>query len=170
MAKNKFLPVFLEILETILDSHSFFRSYGSGSLYQDYFTSPAFYRGLKNLKHRGFIVSKNDGYFFTKKGNDWFINSQQKYFRIHHGKWDKKWRIILFDIPVEMEKQRQIFRRRIKRIGCQMIQKSVFVFPYPCEGEIGDWCEELGLSDRIDIITTDSVGSKEPEFKKYFNL
>ena len=51
-----------------------------------------------------------------------------------------------------------------------MIQKSVFVFPYPCEKEIGDWCEELELSDRVDVITADFVGSKELGIKKYFSL
>jgi DNA-binding transcriptional regulator PaaX len=69
-----------------------------------------------------------------------------------------------------MEKQRQIFRRKLKNIGCYMIQKSVFVFPYSCEEEISYCCTDLGLGGYVDVITTDAIGSKEPAVKKYFDL
>ncbi len=170
MAKKNFLRLFMEFLEAV-HSNAPFRSAGVyQSLYQSPLSKRVIYTGLKNLEVRGLLNLKGEHYSFTEKGKTWLSNSHFKYFQHRYGKWDKKWRIILFDIPVEMEKERQIFRKRLKRIGCHMIQKSVFVFPYPCEEEIGDWCEELGLSDRVDIITADSVGSKESEIKKYFSL
>ncbi len=150
------------------------RSFGSRMMYQSLYRSPLssrlIHRGLKNLETRGIIKTDGKRYLFTEKGDVWLKNSAYNYFRIRNRRWDKKWRIILFDIPLEMEKQRQIFRRRLKRIGCHMIQKSVFVFPYQCQEEIGFWCEDLGLNDYVDIVVADSVGSKEIEIKKYFNL
>lgn len=150
---------------------TFFRSSG---VYQSLYRSPLddrkIYNGLKNLEFRGILKFKKGYYSFTRKGKYWLNGAQYKYFKLRYKIWDKKWRLILFDIPVEMEKQRQAFRKKLKHIDCYMIQKSVFVFPYPCHEEIGEWCQDLNLTDYVDVLTTDSLGSKELEVKKYFEL
>jgi len=51
-------------------------------------------------------------------------------------KWDKKWRLVLFDIPEPKKKIRDSLRRRLKLLGFLEFQKSVFIYPYPCENEI----------------------------------
>lgn len=50
--------------------------------------------------------------------------------------WDKKWRIVLFDIPKDKKKIREAFRFHLKRLGFYQYQKSVFVLPYECGNEI----------------------------------
>ena len=50
--------------------------------------------------------------------------------------WDKKWRMVLFDIPKNMNKVREAFRSHLKRLGFYQYQKSVFVYPYECQNEI----------------------------------
>lgn len=50
--------------------------------------------------------------------------------------WDKKWRIILFDIPEKRRKIRDALRRHFRELGCHEFQKSVFVHPYECHDEI----------------------------------
>lgn len=50
--------------------------------------------------------------------------------------WDKKWRIVLFDIPEEFKKSRDGFAGNLKRIGFSQIQKSAFAFPYSCFEEL----------------------------------
>jgi len=50
--------------------------------------------------------------------------------------WDKKWRLVLFDIPEEFKKNRNSFAVGLKRMGFVQIQKSCFVFPFPCLDEI----------------------------------
>ena len=51
-----------------------------------------------------------------------------------------------------------------------MIQKSVFIFPYPCEEEISDVANKLKVGDYVDLIIADSAGFKEKEFLKVFDL
>lgn len=51
-------------------------------------------------------------------------------------KWDKKWRLVLFDIPETKKKIRDALRRKLKALGFLEFQKSVFVYPYPCRDEI----------------------------------
>lgn len=47
-------------------------------------------------------------------------------------KWDHKWRLIAFDVPVKQSKQRQYFTSHLNRLGFYMLQRSLWVYPYPC--------------------------------------
>ncbi|HVO86703.1 MAG TPA: hypothetical protein VMT23_03185 [Candidatus Binatia bacterium] len=47
-------------------------------------------------------------------------------------KWDKKWRLVTFDIPVRHSKQRAAFTHRLQSMGFMMLQKSIWVHPAPC--------------------------------------
>ncbi len=51
-------------------------------------------------------------------------------------KWDKKWRLVVFDIPKNLNKARDILRFQLKYLGFYKLQKSIFVFPYDCRDEI----------------------------------
>ena len=51
-----------------------------------------------------------------------------------------------------------------------MLQKSVFVMPYECREELGYICNELKVSNYVDVISADSVGFKEKEIRELFNL
>ncbi len=48
-------------------------------------------------------------------------------------RWDRKWRIIIFDIQEKKRKVRNSLRLTLKRIGFVRLQDSVWVYPYPCE-------------------------------------
>lgn len=50
--------------------------------------------------------------------------------------WDGRWRMVLFDIPSNKKKLRDIFRFHLKRLGFHQYQKSVFIHPYVCKEEI----------------------------------
>ena len=50
--------------------------------------------------------------------------------------WDKKWHIILFDIPTDKVKLGNSLRYHLKRLGFYQYQKSVFIYPYKCDDEI----------------------------------
>lgn len=130
-----------------------------------------FYAGLKNLEYRE-IIKRVDGgrYRFTKKGESWFRGSLLRYYRNMDVKWDKKWRVVIFDIPQELHNKRNRFRKKLKSLGFYKIQKSVFVFPYPCENELAKYCSWLDISEYINIIDADNLGYVDGEVKKVFNL
>ena len=134
-----------------------------------YYNSP-YYRGLYNLKNRGLIKTNSREINMTSKGRIWLKKSYQKYLRELHPKWDKKWRVIIFDIPQELHTNRNQFRRKLKSLGFFMLQKSVFVFPYPCEKELADICHNFGVSDYIDIMIADSIGFRKEEVENFFEL
>lgn len=84
--------------------------------------------------------------------------------------WDKKWRIIIFDIPEKQGKRaRNALREKLQKLGFYQLQKSVWAFPYPCEKEIQFLCELFNISRFVNIITADKIYN-DIIVKKYFKL
>lgn len=80
-----------------------------------------------------------DGSFemlLSEKGKLKAINYHFEKTRIEPPGWDKKWRIVVFDIPEKQRKGRDALREKLKNLGFRELQKSVFVFPYECYDEI----------------------------------
>ena len=174
MANGEFIIKFLEAVRdtaSAINSLMIRESWHRKDLRMGGFDPDKIYSGFKNLERRG-IISTLDGksYKFTEKGKRWHKVSSIKYFASKYKKWDRKWRIVIFDIPQELHKNRNYFRAKIKSLGFCMLQKSVFVIPYPCEEELGYICRNLKISDYVDVIKADSIGSKEEEMKKYFKI
>ena len=46
--------------------------------------------------------------------------------------WDKRWRLVGFDIPVKQTRKRQLFVEKLQGLGFYMHQKSLWVYPFPC--------------------------------------
>ena len=129
------------------------------------------YSGFKNLEHRKIIKKVNNGKFeFTQKGKIWFKSSLLRHYKELGIKWDGKWRVVIFDIPQELHNKRNRFRKRLKLLGFYMVQKSVFAFPYPCEGELAGYCIELDISDYVNIISAENLGFINEEVKKFFQI
>lgn len=52
--------------------------------------------------------------------------------------WDKKWRLVIFDVPEEKKLARNAFQNKLKDLGFLQLQKSVYIYPFDCEKEI-EW-------------------------------
>ena len=51
-------------------------------------------------------------------------------------RWDKLWRLVIFDIPEKEKRGRFALVEKLKGLGFYPLQKSVFVHPYECKDEI----------------------------------
>lgn len=75
--------------------------------------------------------------------------------------WDKKWRLVLFDIPEEFKKNRNSFAAGLKRMGFVQIQKSCFAFPFPCLDEIDVLADFHEVRSFVTFLVAESLeGSK----------
>ncbi len=83
--------------------------------------------------------------------------------------WDKKWRLIMFDIPEGKKQARRAINFALKKLGCAQYQKSVFITPFPCKKEIDFVGECFGARENISIITADEVERSE-SIKKAFKV
>jgi hypothetical protein len=72
------------------------------------------------------------GYRLTKKGEkklaEFLIAARAKQ---NHGRWDGRWRVLLYDIPESHRKHRDRIREVIRMFGCYQLQKNVWIYPYP---------------------------------------
>jgi len=83
--------------------------------------------------------------------------------------WDKKWRIVAFDIPEKKKRARNALRQKLQELNFYQLQKSVWVCPYPCEKEVQFLCEFFNISYFVDIITADNI-CDDSKLRKYFNF
>ncbi len=84
-------------------------------------------------------------------------------------KWDKKWRVVIFDIPIQLNKVRDLFRERLKQLGLVMIQKSVFISPYSCFDEVEFLRQLYHIPDTILYILAEKVEGDE-RLRERFDL
>ncbi len=115
------------------------------------------------LKKKGYInfENKNKQIYIslTKKGKKRAGKYQIDDLKIKiPKKWDKKWRLIIFDIPNKQGIKREAFRGKLKEFGFYQLQKSVWIYPYECQKEIKLLREFFGLTSKhLKIVTTDEL-------------
>ena len=85
-------------------------------------------------------------------------------------KWDKKWRLVIFDIPEKKNKERRAFSVKLKDLGFYPLQESVFIYPYDCRDEIDFVCSFLSIDHYVNYCVVDILDKKEGELRKFFNL
>jgi DNA-binding transcriptional regulator PaaX len=127
------------------------------------------------LKKRGLIEVKREGHdvriALTEEGKKRAGKYQIDDLEIEKPKkWDKKWRLVIFDIPASSRLVRDVFRRKLKEFGFYPLQKSIWVIPYPCKEEVELLREFLGANKR-QIQTLEVTKLEEERFlKKYFHF
>ena len=57
--------------------------------------------------------------------------------------------LIMYDIPTEKKKERDWFRRHLKKFNYIMIQQSVWVGPSPLPKEFIKYVEDIGLKKQL---------------------
>src|SRR3989344_571401 len=83
--------------------------------------------------------------------------------------WDRKWRIIIFDIPEKYKKIREAMRQHLKRLGFYKLQKSVFVLPYECCNEIEFLIEFYNIRSYVRQIVAEKIDN-ELHLKEIFKI
>lgn len=95
----------------------------------------AFNKLIYYLKKNNFIKVKNlqgmNAVLITKKGEDKALRAS---FKIEGSKLKKrkdgKWIMIIFDIPQNRKKDRELLRAVLRNLGYKLFQQSVWVNPY----------------------------------------
>lgn len=72
-------------------------------------------------------------------------------------KWDGKWRIVIFDIPEEKKKKREVFRHILKNLGLANVQKSIWVHPYHCHDQIFSIAGEMFIKPYVRYIVAEEI-------------
>jgi len=149
----------------ILGKHKRSRGYSKRKLKQTIYA----------LKRRGFVevVQEKDGKIkveLTNKGKKRVKEFSIDNIRITEPKkWDKKWRVVIFDVPNRFTKARNALREKLTDLGFHQVQKSVWVHPYECEDEILFIANLFGVERFIEILTVESF-LHEDKIRRRFEL
>jgi DNA-binding transcriptional regulator PaaX len=123
------------------------------------------------LVKRGLMKFENGYYKLTLKGEGILRRWEISDYKINQPKrWDKKWRIIIYDMP---EKKKGIVRRQIfsmfNEAGFYRLQNSVWVYPYDCEDIIGLLKTDFGVGREILYIIADEI-ENDKHLRSRFSL
>jgi hypothetical protein len=104
-----------------------------------------------NLKKEGYIEKLNGKFIINKNGKKFLEKSKKPQLKIFKSMQNSspKNLLLLYDIPEEMKKERDWFRRTLIKFSFVMIQKSVWVGPSPLPKEFIDYTKSIGLKDSI---------------------
>lgn len=85
-------------------------------------------------------------------------------------KWDKKWRVLIFDIEDKYKMKREALRGKLKELGLYQLQKSVWVCPYDFYREIFILRSFFGLEKKEMKIIVASEIEDDREAKIFFGV
>lgn len=83
--------------------------------------------------------------------------------------WDKKWRIVIYDIPNRKKYLQEVMRETLKNLGFLAIQESVYIIPYPCYKEIEFLREYYHVGQYIKYLLVDKL-EDDSAYMTYFGL
>lgn len=69
-------------------------------------------------------------------------------------KWDGLWRIVVFDIPEKLKRQRNTLQSKLRGLGFYQLQRSVLIHPFPCEFEVEFLNDFLDIDKYVELFTT----------------
>jgi len=82
-------------------------------------------------------------------------------------KWDRKWRIVLFDIPEKDRVFRDILREHLRELGFFKLQHSVFVSPHPFEKPISELISLYSAEPYVRVVTAAYIDNQN-KIKNHF--
>lgn len=123
-----------------------------------------FRRVLKRLEKQSVISWKEyDGEMalaLTEKGKRKLLRYNVENMPMHvNNRPDGLYRIITFDIPENKKRAREIFRSKLKELGCIPLQKSVFVSVRECKDTIDFLRYSLEIQSHVTYIVAQEISS-----------
>ena len=84
-------------------------------------------------------------------------------------KWDRRWRVVSFDIYEKRRNARDRFRHTLKSLGFLQLHKSMWVYPYDCEDLITLLKGDFKMGKNVLYIIADKIEA-DSKLKKHFDL
>lgn len=122
------------------------------------------------LCQNGLLKFNGKYYELTEKGEKKLRQLELSGYKLNHSqKWDKKWRVIIFDIPEKKKKARDQIRRLFISAGLLRLQDSVWVYPHDCEDIIGLLKTDFGIGKDLLYMIVDEI-ENDKHLREEFDL
>ena len=118
------------------------------------------------LKQKKYLLKKSNPkkcQFFLTKKTEKYLKTKYPHLYFNKQNWDKKLRLVIFDVQEINRFKRNQLRRLLKQLGFIMLQKSVWLSPYDQFETIKRWIEENKLQEKILLIETEKIAFKNKD-------
>jgi len=119
---------------------------------------------INYLKRKGYIeiatLKGKQGILLTSKGKVKSLRVKYKLGSEFKIRKDRKWIMVVFDIPEKMRKYRDEFRKYLLSFGFQKFQKSIWVCPYDTLEDLQEVARIYSLDKFIKIFIVEEVEIK----------
>ncbi len=113
---------------------------------------------LKRLRENGFVELVDDEeitFRLTDSGRDRALWLKMKN---TNETWDGKWRVVIWDVPEKRRVARDLLRYKLKQLGFQCFQKSVWACKKNCTKELRDFIKKVGIEDWVMVLEASDIG------------
>lgn len=150
-----------------------FRQFKIGTPYKP----GSYYNAVRRLAEEGHIEKLKDEkerrihIKLTEQGKR-FIKKHQEVVRSRPCTWDKKWRLVIFDISEKKRNSRDRLRRYLKMLGFGKVQRSIWISPYNFAEIIKRYADKLKLTEDLFQVTVDEFHglSESVLVEKFWNI
>ena len=122
------------------------------------------------LTKKGLLKFNGKYYELTDVGERKLRHLELREYKLERPKkWDRKWRVVIFDIPEKKKSAREQIRSIFVSAGFSRLQDSVWVYPYDCEDIIGLLKTDFGVGKNILYMIVDEI-ENDKYLREEFNL
>jgi DNA-binding transcriptional regulator PaaX len=128
-------------------------------------------RSLNRLIEKRLVTKNKQGFLeLTNKGaTELHKFSVSNYKLSVSKKWDRKWRVLIFDIPEKRRVVRNRVRLVLRQIGFVRLQDSVWVYPHECEDLIQLLKVDFGIGKNLLHLIVESI-ENDRHLRDHFDL
>ena len=83
--------------------------------------------------------------------------------------WDRKWRVVIFDIPEKHKTSRDVLRAKLIELGFEKIQESVYVHPFECTEEITQISQMISETKSILIMISEIIQGEDDLIERFLD-
>lgn len=128
---------------------------------------------LAKLKSLGYVskqfIKDEPYYVITKKGEE-YLDSTLELLK-NKENWDKKWRLVMFEIPEKSRALRDKLRRELTSLGLGLLQSSVWISPIDIQEKVNQINDKLELDQKIKYFEVNSNPSIDKQIvEKSWNI
>lgn len=107
----------------------------------------------------------------TESGRNELLTLTHKFGRLgaQRRRWDKRWRVVIFDIPEKKRGVRNRLRNMMSSFGFYRLQDSVWVYPYDCEDVMALLKTDLRLGSAALYMIVESI-ENDKHLREHFDL
>ncbi len=173
LTAREVMHTLLDITATSFKTSFIYRKQAYTYLRKRSIDRPRFRKTLYYLIERGYVVDAIEGkerYLeITNQGRKWFEGAVVPVVLTKPMVWDRRWRIVLFDIPAKFTKTRNYFREHLKDWGFLPLQRSIYVYPFECHSEIAALIERFKLEGMVQYLVAEIIEGEEGIMNEFLN-